>query len=444
MRILEHALELPWATGSQDLIAYLADLLERSLPPGLVPVRFVITKTSSKGCLCEVGCIEGLQESGRPVPDPIFHFRRRPVGGVDPFTVVLMVPTGIGAEIGGHVGDATPAARVVAAACDRLITHPNVVNAADLNEMPPDSLYVEGSVISRLLMGTLGLLPTRSNRLLVVIHEHDEKKITGYSINAVNAGRASCGYQIDRLVRLDSRFRMKAIFTKTGRAAGRIDNLEELLAVLDQHKGEYDAVALSSVIDYSSEDIVAYYKGADTSVNPWGGVEAMLTHTVTSLYDVPSAHSPQMETTKSMGIGIGHPTMAAELISAAYLQCILKGLHQSPRLVTSPAAMSNRQVVTAADVSCLVMPDRCLGLPVLAALAQNIPVIAVKDQTNRMRNDLGTLPWAPGQLHFAENYLEAAGLLCAMRSGIALETLRRPLARVSEKKVATMQPAYLS
>ena len=40
---------------------------------------------------------------------------------------------------------------------DTLITHPNVVNGADINEMSENTLYVEGSVITRLLMGTAGL-----------------------------------------------------------------------------------------------------------------------------------------------------------------------------------------------------------------------------------------------------------------------------------------------
>ncbi|MBW7990019.1 MAG: DUF3326 domain-containing protein [Planctomycetes bacterium] len=53
---------------------------------------------------------------------------------------VFIVPTGIGAEIGGHSGDATPAAKLIAAACDKLIVHPNVVNASDINEMSENML----------------------------------------------------------------------------------------------------------------------------------------------------------------------------------------------------------------------------------------------------------------------------------------------------------------
>jgi hypothetical protein len=41
--------------------------------------------------------------------------------------------------------------------CDNLITHPNVVNGADINEMTPNTLYVEGSILNRFMMGNIGL-----------------------------------------------------------------------------------------------------------------------------------------------------------------------------------------------------------------------------------------------------------------------------------------------
>jgi len=51
---------------------------------------------------------------------------------------VMIVPTGVGAQIGGHAGDAAPAAKLIASCCDKLIIHPNVVNGSDLNEMTED------------------------------------------------------------------------------------------------------------------------------------------------------------------------------------------------------------------------------------------------------------------------------------------------------------------
>ena len=74
-----------------------------------------------------------------------------------------------------------------------------------------------------------------------------------------------------------------------------------------------------------------------------------------------------------------------------------------------------------------MIPDGCLGLPTLAALEQGIPVIAVRENKNEMRNDLSSLPWAQGQFHLVENYWEAAGVATAIKAGITPASVRRPL-----------------
>ncbi|MFA8356958.1 DUF3326 domain-containing protein [Burkholderia ubonensis] len=174
---------------------------------------------------------------------------------------------------------------------------------------------------------------------------------------------------------------------------------------------------------------IAYFGRRGEFVNPWGGVEALLTHALSALLDVPAAHAPMYESqaVAHEDLGVVDPRMAAEAISTGFFMCVLKGLRQSPRLITHAADMRASDVVTAADLSCIVIPGGCLGLPVLAALEQRIHVIAVRGNASIMRNDLGGLPWAPGQYHEVDNYLEAAGLLAAIRHGIAPAALRRPL-----------------
>ena len=88
--------------------------------------------------------------------------------------------------------------------------------------------------------------------------------------------------------------------------------------------------------------------------------------------------------------------------------------------------MRNHGVMTVEQISCLVIPEGCVGLPTLAALEQGIPVIEVANK-NLMDNDLGALPWARGQFHRANSYIEATGLLAALRGGITVESARRPL-----------------
>ena len=395
---------------------------------GAFPNRFLVTRTSDDHYECEVGVIEGLPPGAEGNED-IFRFELRKTENTDRFNAVLLVPTGIGAEIGGHAGDAGPVARLMASACDRLVTHPNVVNASDINEMPENALYVEGSVIARLLMGTAGLQPVRSNRVIVVIDAHESATLRNAAVNAVNGARAAYGFQCPKVVMLDPPLIMRSEYKASGRASGEIHGFERLLQMLTENRDAYDAVAVSSVIQVPPSFHQEYFDRGGEMVNPWGGVEALLTHAISSILDVPSAHSPMFESEEIANAdpGIVEPRMAAEAISLTFLQCILKGLQKSPRIVTDPDAMRGSGVFTVEDVSCLVIPDGCVGLPTLAALEQGIPVIAVRENTNLMQNNLGALPWAPGQFHLVENYWEAVGVMTALRAGLPPRAVRRPI-----------------
>jgi hypothetical protein len=86
-------------------------------------------------------------------------------------------------------------------------------------------------------------------------------------------------------------------------------------------------------------------------------------------------------------------------------------------------------------VSCLIIPDKVIGLPVLAALEQGIPVIAVRENKNILNNDLARLPWGPNQLRIVDNYWEAVGVMAAMRAGIEPNVVRRPLKATREVAV---------
>ena len=430
MLLREQEIDLPVALNKSSALALIREAVRFRLPPDIVPLRFAISKSDSDRISCTISTLEALPEPDNADDISIFEFAPRKFEDTNRFNVAFLIPTGIGADIGGHAGDATPAARLVAETCDTLILHPNVVNASDINEMPTNSLYVEGSVITRLLMGTIGLAPTRANRVLVIIDAQEDDLFVNAAINAVSAARASYGLACPEVIKLFPPVMMTSKFTGFGTAAGEIRGLERVFAVLEEREGEYDAVAISSVISVPKEFHQGYFDAAGEMVNPWGGVEAMLTHAVSSRFNVPSAHSPMFESRDiaNQDPGVVEPRMAAEAISLTFFESVLKGLHKSPRIVTDSSQISEPGVISASDVSCLVIPDGCVGLPTLAALEQGIPVIAVRENKNLMENDLTTLPWRSGQLHIVENYLEAAGVLCAIRGGIAPESVRRPIA----------------
>ncbi len=426
--LFERKVILPGSQRLQSVnpLANLEQAISTRLEDRDIPVRLAIVASSREDYHCEVGVLSGWEG---PPPPSLFHYIPRPVENTDRFNCALLVPTGIGAEIGGHAGDASPVATLLAAVCDTLITHPNVVNASDIIDLPANALYVEGSLIARLLTGSIGLQRARNNRVLVALGHHDDALFINAAINSVNAARATYGLNVPAIKRLPASFEMESGYVGSGRAAGKVRGLDTLLRLVEQQAPQVDALAIASQIIVPPGYHAEYFDSYGEMVNPWGGVEAMLTHTISSIFNLPSAHAPMLETQEIANAdpGIVDPRMAAEGVSLALIQSVLKGLQRSPKIITAPAAMHHPGVITSADVSCLVIPDGCLGIPVLAALGQGIPVIAVRENRNLMNNDLTLLPWAAGQFHLVENYWEAAGVMSALKAGIDPAAVRRPL-----------------
>ena len=423
MRLLDRSVTI--AARKLDFSSVGAEV-SGALEDSETPVRFVVTQSARGKWECELGVISGET----PYPNaPLFEFRKRGLDSQERFNVVMVVPTGIGAEIGGHAGDATPAAIALAQVADTLITHPNVVNASDINELPGNGLYVEGSVLARLLMGTVGLRPARANRVLVALDASHAERYSAYTVNAINAARATYGLNCVGIERIEPALRLVGGYTETGRASGSVEGFDGLVELLVKKKDTYDAVAIASVVEVPQHYHFDYFTSGGEMVNPWGGVEALLTHGVSSIVDVPAAHAPMMESDDIAAVdpGVVDARMAAEVISITFFQSVLKGLQRSPRIVTDESEFVRSDVVSAEDVSCLVVPEGCLGLPTLAALHQGILVIEVRENRNLMRNDLATLPWRAGQFYSADNYWEAAGIVSALKAGINPDSMRRPM-----------------
>lgn len=428
MLLTEKELIIPLWPGNGSIISFLRQETLKRLRQDEIPVRFAITETTDDFYLCENGILSNCA-SKKINSESVFGFSKRKTEDTTKFNAVLIIPTGIGAEIGGHAGDANPVARLLASACDTLITHPNVVNASDINELPENGLYVEGSVITQLLMGTAGLEKVRSNRVMIIMDKHKEKMISELYVNSVSAARATLGLECSLIVELDPPIKMKSRYSSSGCAVGRIESLERIVHVLDKYRNHYDAVALVSMIDVPFDSQKEYFDGKANMANPWGGVEAMLSHTITMLYGVQSAHAPMAETKEILKtfFGVVDPRMSAEVVSNCCFHSVLKGLHKSPRIIRDQALFCLPEVLSAADISCIVIPDGCVGLPTLAALEQGIPVIAVKENKNYMKNNLSRLPFPAGKLLIVDNYVEAAGAMTALKSGVSISSVRRPL-----------------
>jgi hypothetical protein len=405
----------------QELTFEYLDALSREY--GEFALRFVVCGCDDRHRFLEIDFLEADNSNSLPrgKQHSIFAFRQREGENTNCFNAVLIIPTGIGCEIGGHEGDANAVSKLVASACDTLITHPNVVNATDYNEMTPNTLYVEGSTITRLLMGQVGLQEVRANRLLTLV-DKGALKYNEEIRNAVSTARITIGIDSD-IFEMEKLTSCKIGLSKSGRAVGALEDMENLFETIDKYGDSYQAIALSTHVERDTDWYREYFDAnreyQDVAVNPTGGIEAMMTHAAVELFNKPCAHAPAPQG-NIRHHGVFEPRLAPVSGSIRHIHCVLKGLHKSPRIV------SYENGFNAKDVSCVLIPDGCVGLPVLACIEQRIPVIAVRNR-NIMKNDLDELGFEHGKFFRADNYLEAVGIMQMLKEGIALDTVTRPI-----------------
>jgi len=314
---------------------------------------------------------------------------------------IFIIPTGIGCKIGGHAGDATPYAKLVASVCDKLIIHPNVVNASDINEMTTNMLYVEGSMIDRFLSGDITLREVKSNRILLV----GNPPLSSVTINAANAARHTIGCEIE-VLELKVPLRMIAKKIENGVASGDVLGWKDLVA---QVWGmQFDALAIHTPIECDRDIALDYYRNG--GVNPWGGVESLASRLIATEINKPVAHAPLESVTPEdeelyyIFEEVVVPQIAAEAISNSYLHCVLKGLHKAPRI---GCGLSVR------DVDFLISPMNCFGPAHRECYNFDIPIIQVEENTTCLNKSID-------KAITVRNYLEAVGCIVAMKEGIKI------------------------
>jgi hypothetical protein len=342
------------------------------------------------------------------------------------FAVVQIVPTGVRCEIGGFAGDACPATNLLASAADIVITHPNAVNASDINEMAANVLYVEGKSLDDFLLGHLALAPTRANRIGTFVDPTGRAYLDDV-IHTLNAARAVAGIDCGLYTLGTHEIGARTVWSQSGCAVGTVLNPLAILDSVERLLGEgVDAIGGVSVIHgVTAAEFSQHLSGQIP--NPSGGVEAIITHLISKVFRVPTAHAPLPYYQDVKERGTHNPRASAEFISTPHYLCVLKGLARAPRLVPLDRLDTVApHLVSLNTVGAIVVPASCLGgIPALAAEFNNIPLIAVEENrtllavTNeemRMRN---VIP--------VRSYLEAAGVILALRQGISLESLRRPI-----------------
>jgi hypothetical protein len=320
--------------------------------------------------------------------------------------IVFIVPTGIGAEIGGHSGDANAVAKLFASVSDNFITHPNVVNAADINEMTENTLYVEGSILDGFLEGKIGLKKPKSNKVLVVTNSPVPTEL----INSVSAAKVTIGLDAE-IVELKKPLKMIATM-ENNKASGKVTGWKSLVRQVKKYN--FDALAIASPIELDKTVKLEYFNNK-LNTNPWGGVEAIASRLIATALNKPVAHAPTGEKGFNEFNIIVDPRKSAEMVSVSYIHCVLKGLHKAPRLDYTGLMVD--------DIDVLITPANCVGKPHRACMKANIPIIAVKENKTVLKDRM------PKSFIVVDNYLEAVGVVQAIKYGISLESIRRPVSK---------------
>lgn len=373
-----------------------------------------------------------------------------------PLPTLLVIPTGVGCDLGGYAGDGLPAARLLAGASGCLITHPNVMNAASLYWSDRRIHYVEGWALDRFAAGELALAPRASQRLGVLLDAGIEPELLLRHRQVIDACRASLGLPIGPILQTDAPLGVTLAIGESGSSWGTIARPDALLRAGERLVAA-GATAIAVVARFpdepESEALAAYRAGS--GVDALAGAEAVISHLLVRHLGIPCAHAPALlplDPDPDLD-----PRAAAEELGHTFLPCVLVGLSRAPDLVPLsdaagpataaafqpqapalksggwppqrwPAAVDSHRcggLLHAAQLGAVVAPAGALGgAAVLACASRGIPLIAVDNpcllEVTAEALGLAAIP--------ARSYAEAAGLVLALRDGIDPAALARPLA----------------
>jgi len=303
------------------------------------------------------------------------------------FVAACIIPTGVGASIGGFAGDASPYVKLLSKICP-IITNTNAVNAAVFSGVNDNVYYTEGWSLDEFFRKKIAFRPHKYNKIGVIFDEKIPEKVLNVHINTINAVKSTYGINIIGY-----------------EAAGKADELIK--------KG---AEALAAVYYFDvpeNDDDYALNGGVD----PIGRREAEISHELSEKYRIPVAHSPAFpESELVIGGKIVDKRAAAEYITPTFLPCVLLGLYNAPHIVGIDEARGAD--ITIDSIKAVVMPHNCLDSPgVWAAIENNIPVIAVEENKTVLNATADTLGIEKHVIH-AKTYYEAAGRVLALKNGI--------------------------
>lgn len=350
-----------------------------------------------------------------------------------------MIPTGIGAAIGGYAGDAIPVIRAIAQVADCVITHPNVLNGAQLYWPLEQVLYVEGYGLDQFAAGAWHLKPIHQNRIGLLLDQGIEPELRLRHLQSAEACRATLGLHLTDYVISDRPLGVTLLESDSGATWGTLAEPGSLLRaaehLINHAKAEAIAIVTRCPDDSGTPALVAYRSGQ--GVDPLGGAEAVISHLVVRQFQCPAAHAPALsplplDPTLS-------PRAAAEELGYTFLPSVLVGLSRAPQFIPATSESQKRlndpNLITALQVNAVIIPASAAGGRNLFHWYNQSHIITVADNHT-------TLNVYGEQLGFStlqsQSYGEAIGMLAALQAGVEparLQSAIAPLALCSEASV---------
>ncbi|MEA5572239.1 DUF3326 domain-containing protein [Calothrix sp. UHCC 0171] len=340
-----------------------------------------------------------------------------------PYTAILIIPTGIGAAIGGYAGDALPVAKAMSQVVDRLITHPNVMNGAMLYWNIPNSLYVEGYGLDKFAAGEWGLHPVHQNKIGVILDQGIEPELRLRQLQAIDAVRATLGLMVQDYVITDSPLNVELRIAASGTSWGTIGNPDSLLRAADTLINQAGANAIAVIArfpDEVDEETDRNYR-MGCGVDAIAGAEAVISHLIVREFQIPCAHAPAF-LPPPLDSHLS-PRSAAEEIGYTFIPSVLVGLHRAPQLIVSGGDIyPTLNDIWANQVDAVIVPaSACGSSAVLSLSQQQCLVVAIEE--NQTQLQVPPQPLGVKSLQ-VNSYLEAIGVIAAHKAGINPSAMR--------------------
>jgi hypothetical protein len=334
-------------------------------------------------------------------------------------TVLFLVPTGVGARIGGFAGDALPLVRALSQV-SRVITHPNVCNGGSLYWPLEDVLYVEGYGLDQFCAERWALRPVYQNRIGLLMDVALDPIERTHHLNVAQGAAATLGLNITSYGFTERPVGVKLSDTSAQTPSwGTIEDPETLLDGAKRliHAG---AEALAIVVHFPEVEDKAYDQGQ--GVDPIAGVEAVISHLLVKMLGIPCAHAPSFSS-DPIPLQEVHPRVCGEVVGHTFLPSVLVGLSRAPQFIPVTGRLDSGDLM-AQDVDLVITPAHCCGGAGILALAgrSSAPLIVAVEE-NQTVLEVPPEPLGIKALRVT-TYLEAIGAVAAFGAGVDPRRLR--------------------